>query len=77
MGKLDVSMKKWEKNPAMLRIIRMFEDAFNSIGEKIRTDLLKAYRARKDPIFEGVPEGSYATHSRVTSAVYYKHKLVK
>jgi hypothetical protein len=45
MGKLDVSMKKWEKNPAMLRIIRMLEDAFNSIGEKIRTDLLKAYRA--------------------------------
>jgi hypothetical protein len=44
MGKLDVSMKKWEKNPAMLRIIRMFEDAFNSIGEKIREDLIKAYR---------------------------------
>jgi endogenous inhibitor of DNA gyrase (YacG/DUF329 family) len=44
MGKLDISAKKWEKNPAMLRIIRMFEDAFNSVGEKIRADLLKAYR---------------------------------
>ena len=44
MGKLDVQIKAYEKNPAMVRIIRMFEDAFNSIGEKIRADLLKAYR---------------------------------
>ena len=43
--------------------------ACESCGQLTRLD------ARKDPIFEGVPEGGYATHSRVTSAVYYKHKL--
>jgi hypothetical protein len=52
VGKLDLSMKKWEKNPAMLRIIRMFEDAFNSIGEKIRKDLLKAYREHARDAFD-------------------------
>lgn len=52
MGELDLSMKKWEKNPAMLRIIRMFEDAFNSVGEKIRADLLKAYREHARDSFD-------------------------
>jgi hypothetical protein len=44
MGKLAISAKTWEKNPALQRIMAMLEDAFNGIGEKIRGDLLKAYR---------------------------------
>src|SRR5262245_30876283 len=44
MAKLAISAKTWEKNPALRRIMTMLEDAFNGVGEKIRGDLLKAYR---------------------------------
>ncbi len=44
MEKLDIRAKTWEKNPALVRIMQMLEDAFNSVGEKIRGDLLRAYR---------------------------------
>ncbi len=33
-----------ESNPALQRIAEMLEKSFNDIGEKIRTDLVKAYR---------------------------------
>jgi hypothetical protein len=43
VGKLTVQ-DYMKRNPALKRIAEMLEDAFNSVGEKIRGDLLKAYR---------------------------------
>jgi len=43
VGKLDVA-KLYKDNAALKRIATMLEDAFNSVGERIRADLLKAYR---------------------------------
>lgn len=33
----------YDKNPALRRISEMLENSFNEIGEKIRTDLIRAY----------------------------------
>jgi hypothetical protein len=43
MGKLTVK-DYMKRNPALKRIAEMLENAFNGVGEKIRGDLLKAYR---------------------------------
>lgn len=43
MGKLTIA-DYMKRNPALKRIAEMLENAFNGVGEKIRGDLLKAYR---------------------------------
>jgi hypothetical protein len=43
VGKLTVA-DYMKRNPALKRIAEMLENAFNGVGEKIRGDLLKAYR---------------------------------
>lgn len=61
MGKLTIS-DYMKKSPALKRVAEMLEGAFNEVGEKIRTDLVKAYenhaKRRFSEFTEAVPKMS-------------------
>lgn len=74
MGKLAISARTWEKNPALQRIMTMLEDAFNSIGEKIRADLLKAFRRNAKEGFESFIETIKTSSGEIPRDRYGRQK---
>lgn len=64
MGKLKVS-DYMKKTPALKTIAEMLEKSFNEIGEKIRTDLIKAYRENADYWFNKFFETSKAENGDI------------